>query len=536
MKTTIMHIVYYIAIASVLLLRLSLSLTRYFDPDEFAHLHWTWLVANGYQPYRDFFFYILPGFPWLLSPILWLTGDSTNFLIASRVFVFLVYGITATMVYRLSRSSLVATLIFLTFPVTIDKTIDIRPDMVMLALFFGSVLVKNPFVSGILFGASFLVFPKIVFSLPALFYIRLHLAIPQGATVRNWSLGAIVVGLGFLAYLHIHNLTGLFLTSVTRDSVAVTSGKVSFSLLLLLTPYPLIYLTRGGVSLPWVVNTGIWILAPVGLMALWKSDRRMATFWAAFLAGNMLFVALFPVPYVQYFLPLSVAASVLAARARARSITVIKIIIVIAILSSFLLQYRDRTQPGAKNTEQLQVIRDLLTISKPTDTMYDMVGSYVFRPDGYFICCHPYGEFVDRLSAPIQTLRESLIQRQTKFVVMDRVGFVFWQSLPADKAFLQTNYLPTNYYKIYALGAQFRCTNGACMRFRIDDQPADTRSTNTFTVYVPDRYRVSITPTNETMTIDTTVIKDNDTIALSKGTHRFSVAPSVQNFRILLDR
>ena len=45
-----MRIVYYIAIAFVLVMRLSLVLTRFFDPDEFAHLHWTWLMAEGYLP------------------------------------------------------------------------------------------------------------------------------------------------------------------------------------------------------------------------------------------------------------------------------------------------------------------------------------------------------------------------------------------------------------------------------------------------------------------------------------------------------
>ena len=72
-----------------------------------------------------------------------------------------------------------------------------------------------------------------------------------------------------------------------------------------------------------------------------------------------------------------------------------------------------------------------------------MVGSYVFRPDGYYICCHPYAEFAHKLtSGPGLDLAKSFIANKTKFLVMDRVGFVFWKSLDADKAFLLTNYLP----------------------------------------------------------------------------------------------
>lgn len=523
-----MSVLYYLPIVVVLLLRFHLAIARYFDPDEFAHLHWTWLVVHGQHPYRDFFFYILPGLQWILAPILGIFGDTPSFLIASRIFLFLVYGLCSWFVYRLSGKSFLAALVFLTFPMTIDKTIDIRPDVVMLALYFGSVLVKNQFVSGTLFGASFLVFPRIIFSLPALLYLR--------RPGPPWFAGAFLVGLSFLGYLGINNLLPHFLTGVTRDGVAVTRGKQPFSPLLLLSPYPLIYRIKGAVSLPWVVNTAVWILGFAGLAATVKTNVRKGVFWALFIGGNIFFVALFPVPYVQYFLPLSVAASVLAARAIRKNIIIINYIIVITVLSSFFLQYRDRTQPGSENREQLRVIGDILTISKPTDTAYDMVGSYVFRPDGYFICCHPYAEFVHNLSSPPPTLRESLIQQETKFVVMDRVGFVFWQSLADDKAFLQANYLPTKYDKIYALGAQFRCVSGACMRFRNDDRPADTRSTNTITVYASDRYRVSITPTNEPMMIDGNKVANNDAIKLHKGTSRFTVSPVVENFRILLDR
>lgn len=102
MRKNAMRIVYSIAIVVVLLMRLQLVFTRYFDPDEFAHLHWTWLIGNGYLPYRDFFFYILPGFQLFLAPVLWFAGDSTNFLIASRIFLLLTSGVCAWIVYRLS--------------------------------------------------------------------------------------------------------------------------------------------------------------------------------------------------------------------------------------------------------------------------------------------------------------------------------------------------------------------------------------------------------------------------------------------------
>ncbi|MEK7544027.1 MAG: glycosyltransferase family 39 protein [Patescibacteria group bacterium] len=588
-------------------MRLHLAITRAFDPDEFAYLHWTWLITHGYIPYRDFFFYILPGFPWFLSPFLALTGDSVNFLIASRILMCIMYGLCAWMVYQMTKKitdtipALLATLIFLTFPVTIDKTIDVRPDMVMLLLYFGNVLLLfqpqkvRPFeakilLSGVMFGASVIVFPKIIFGLPAVLYlllfqnfIRPPLALRNsGLTAKGvalkillpWFIGVGLVGLGFLGYLGVNNLIPQAITSITKDALAVTIGKGGFSPLLLLSPYPLIYLTQGGVSLPWAVNTGVWISGIIGLALLFfhpnqvssvpdtcPSNKRMGLFWILFIGGNILFVAIFPVPYVQYLLPLSVAASVLGGY----TLSVIPgltrnpvpnlrwipafagMTIPVLLLSSVFLQYRERTAPGAGNSEQLQVIRDVLKITKPNESVYDMVGSYVFRPDGYFICCHPYAEFGQLLASRPgleRELRESLIARQTKFLVMDRVGFVFWKSLDADKAFLLTNYLPMGnpsapgvpLSKLYSLGQTYRCQSGACVQYDMEKKPAGSRSTNALTVIVAENYTVTIEPNTATIMIDGKEIRTNQTIELATGAHRFMTDQTTTEFRFQMKR
>ncbi|MBI5620868.1 glycosyltransferase family 39 protein [Candidatus Gottesmanbacteria bacterium] len=662
------------SIAVVFLLRLHLSVTRAFDPDEFAYLHWTWLIARGYLPYRDFFFYILPGFPWALSPILRLTGDSVNFLIASRVAMLVVYGLCAGVVYLWTRTIVIpasepespsdktgsrvklaslslrrsgpgmttkahgvtnvapflAALIFLTFPVTIDKTIDIRPDMVMILFYFFSIWFlfqpekASPFqavASGVLFGMSVLVFPKIIFGLPALIYllsaqhyrrpnfIRPPLAKAKGVafnTLLPWLFGAGLVGLGFLGYVGLNGLIPQAITSLTKDALAVTSGKGGFSPLLLFTPYPLIYLNDGGISLPWAVNTAVWLLGIVGLVLLFLQKRGLnsttpnatanttsinpqgpspAVFFFLYIAGNILFVVLFPVPYVQYLLPLSVAASILSAytlsvipgltrnpvfpfkRDGSRLMGRDDILILASLLlfSSFFLQYRERVASGAGNAEQLQVIRDILKVTKPDESVYDMVGSYVFRPDGYFICCHPYAEFIDKLTvtpaAPSPTLRlasirrsgrtslrlrlrESLLANQTKFLVMDRVGFVFWKSQEPDKAFMLTNYLPMGnpaspkapFSKLYSLGQTFHCQLGACVQYDLNNLPASNRSTNAFTIIIRETYTVTLQPEHATISIDGKAVKNNQAVELAAKTHTFSVDPTVRELTIQLRR
>ena len=252
---------------------------------------------------------------------------------------------------------------------------------------------------------------------------------------------------------------------------------------------------------------------------------------------GLLFV--FPVPFLQYFIPLTVMVSIIAGYIIGRLKTVITVIIVITVVTSFSLQYRERVTPNANNREQLQVIRNVLTVTKPNETIYDMVGSFVFRPDGFYICCHPYGEFIKQLAsrpALERGLRESLVTRKTKFLVMDRVGFVFWQTPSPDLTFLRTNYLPMKYNKLYSLGVQFHCQYGACVQFTMNNLPVSNMSTNTFTILVSETYTVMLEPKNLTIQIDGKEMQNGQTLGLSKGIHRFSVSPPITTFQIQLDR
>lgn len=515
-------------------MRLHLSLSRAFDPDEFAHLHWAYLLLTGNVPYRDFFFIIIPAYQIFLFPV-FLFGQSALVPVAARLLQLALFVFTAILVYRVSLSffkkqtnALLSALIFISFPMTIDKTIDIRPDMLMVAMLFLSMLATNSFFIGLFVGASLVTHPKIIFAVPMLLY--LFTTSSKKLRIVPAAIGFFLPVLLFFLYLAYQNVLPAAYTSIFQDSVVANTGKGHFSPFLALSPFPLVYLTEGGVSLPWIVNTAIWVLAAIGLVSLWKKQRKTAIAMTLYFAFGIGLLFIFPVPFIQYFIPLTAMASILAGYAINRNISVINFIIVITIITSFFIQYRERIAPGADNKEQLQVIRDVLTVTKPDESIYDMVGSFIFRPDGYFICCHPYGEFRNKLSHPVPTLQESLISRQTKFLVMDRVGFVFWQTPTPDLSFLLSNYLPTKYNKMYSLGVELRCQNSACV------PPGATRSTNVFTIHVPEKYVITIEPNTASVTIDGKEIRNGQTLDLTAGPHRFLVSSPVTLLRVQLDR
>lgn len=548
----------HVFLAAVLVARLHLSFTRYFDTDEFAHLHWSWLLTQGYRPYRDFFMNVIPFYHWvILSPVFLLPYASSTLLIA-RLVQYLLYlsaiGVLALWTQKLIRNSWItgiSILLFTIFPMTLDKTLEIRPDMLMTLLIFLSMALSidkeklsmiRALVIGTTTAMSILSLPKIVFALPAVFLLLQHKRMKP--TTIGWCFtGFLLPFLLFFIYLqHIGSLSSAY-EHIVPGSLALKAGEGSFSLWLTLSPFPLVYLTSGGISLPWIINTLVWIAAFGGIVLYWKKEKIAARVLALFLSCGFIFLYIFPTPYTQYFIPLSMAASVAASiflyvlihHVRWKWLQgVIFSLFVLTLSVSFWQQYRDRIVRD--NTEQLRVVDTILAVTKPTETVYDMVGSYVFRPDGAFICCNVYSQFSSRLPHPPPPLRQELVSRQTKFIVLDRVGKSLWLPTPDDLSFMEGSYLPSSYLKIYTLGAQFQCKGGSCTQFDLNNKEIIQTTGNSFSVIIPEVYRLTTLPSGETVTLDGKRINDESRVALTRGDHAFWASPTTVQVRFQLAR
>ncbi len=541
------------AVAILVFLRLHMGITRFFDSDEMSHMHWAWLVSRGDVPFRDFFYYNLPGYQYV---ILWpfFLPASSGILIITRLWQFLMYLATVVLLYRftkrLTNSSvigLLSSVIFLAFPMTFDKTIDIRPDMTMMLFYLAALELtlttkiwsqSRAFFLGFLIALSIGVTLKtIVFALPALLFVFFTNK-PKPSPIQTITAlsGIILPALVYFLYLTVTDALIPAITMITKDAFAVNAGKGTFSPWKALSPYPLVYLAEGGVSLPWIINTGIWILSVVGFIKLILTKKSKSAFLVIYFFFGIIFLFLFPAPYLQYFLPLSVFVSVLAAIAIQKYQSAPLAFVVCALLvSSFFIQYKERTGIKNSNAEQLSVISSTLEMSRPNETFYDMVGSYIFRPDGFILCCHPYNEFADRLSTQVPALRDSLIERETKFIVMDRTAIVFWYPYPQDLTFLKSHYFVSEKnWKIYLHGYRFGCMDGKCTQYDIEDTPVSPASS--FYIIGADTYRVTVTPQNQTVAIDGVSYGNSATVPLSKGNHTFTADPAVTSWTIQLNR
>lgn len=552
----------------LLLLRLHLAFNRYFDSDEMSHMHWAWLSVHGKIMYKDFFFYNLPFFQWLLAPVFLLPADET-LLILARVWQFAFYIGAIILLYRLvnrltnnTTIGLTSLIIFIAFPMTLDKTIDIRPDIQMMVFYLlGLDIILHTrswnnikmFILGLSTSLSVFITFKNLFAIPALLYAFIAIS-PHTKQLKHFlwlTFGLGLPALIFLLFLITTNTFSLAYTSIVHDSVAVTAGKIPFSPWKALSPWPLVYMQTGGVSYPWIINIGIWILAILGLILFVYRKPKLGSLVVLYIGVAILFLFLFPAPYLQYFIPLSFFGSFLSAYAifdflhvlnrnfpqRLPVITLGTILpLCFLLLYSLYLQYSVRITPHYDNREQLGVVKSILSMTKPNETFYDMVGSYIFRPDGYYLCCHPYQEFIDRLQNKPDSLPDALVKNQTKFIVLDRTGLSLWQPRPEDLRYIKSNYLVSGKnWKIYMLGWRFGCNKGTCMQYDMDNTPVWLSDGTLFRVPVTESFMITTTPPNDMIAIDNRWLSNGPT-EITAGIHALKVDKTTQSVTIQLFR
>src|SRR6266700_7699700 len=140
-----------VAIVALLVSRIPVMAVRAFDPDEFEHCHAAWSVFKGLLPYRDFFEHHTPWFYYALSPFFrWFAVDQSfdsarSFLLLGRGLSLAVTAVSVVLMVLVGRLvanrkvGLLAGLFLVGQPVLIQKTMEIRPDVLALPFYVGGL-------------------------------------------------------------------------------------------------------------------------------------------------------------------------------------------------------------------------------------------------------------------------------------------------------------------------------------------------------------------------------------------------------------
>lgn len=311
--------------------RVDYLLHRWWCADELEHLHAAWCITQGQVPYRDFFEHHTPALYYLLAPVVGVLHPERSAaralatVVVSRFLMWGLCGILLWLIYRMGRwvhsrmAGAVAVLFALSSMMFLDRTLEIRPDLISVPAMVGGVLLAGEgfrragrgagwrvagwrlFLSGVCWAAGFLATPKILFALlgfcPAVVVL---LADPRRGEDgrRRVVMGAALMG-GFLVPMGA--TAGLFaLAGAAADLVHYTflmNAHWKFHL------DPWAAIGELAYEAPVLVAAGMAGLVGGLVRACTRGGvRRGLILPAGTLVGTIAGIFLIPVPYTEYFL------------------------------------------------------------------------------------------------------------------------------------------------------------------------------------------------------------------------------------------
>lgn len=460
MKGRILFIVSGLVFGFMLYWKLKLGLTRYFDADEFAYLHWAHNVFSGRLPYRDFLLYVPPGFLYFLAPLFWLF-DGVNVLLAARVMAWVVFvGVCVVLgsilvILRSSRSAnrawddwgvfFLPGIILSFLPLPSDKLLEVRPDnLAMLVALIGMAcqirLLEQPrenqprsdrgknlaSMAGILYGVSLLVLPKVVPQVAVASCIVVLLGL--GDTDKRNVVWKFFFGL--FAPLAIFGIWALSLGDFSAVWYSLT--KLPFEVNRLGELYPMqkdlffypneIYYGVSGWSTGLLANHLIWMVGLFyGIHRLLSRDFLIA---GSMMAYIVTFIYGYQLRHAQYLIPIAVFVALFAAnglmdfRSNLNKLlrilrfpqiqrNTIQTLLFVIIAWTTIQVFRTVNQPKMAWTNQ----KDFQTLERvraavPDDAfVFDLTGATIFYKDPYYVSAVPYGEWKEYLTRPLPDLR-----------------------------------------------------------------------------------------------------------------------------------
>ncbi len=412
-----------LAIAGFFLARIPVLVHRTFDPDEFEHAHTAWCVFKGMIPYKDFFEHHTPFYHYMLSPFFhWFHVDQSfesarHFLIFARglsVVLAILSVLLTVLIGRLLEDrgterglpgvGIWAGLLLVVQPFFFQKTVEIRPDVLALPIFLGSLwfLLRGLAPSmasekrgrglllagGLCLGASIMCTQKMLFVLPGLLAGLgiWMLSARSKAHLRSRLVSTMVFFLGLCvtpaltwAAFALHHGGGAF---IANNFLLNSKWKhVSYEQLLRLI----------GASWPALV-LGL-LGASVSLYRFFRSEPRRyeGLLLSCILFGLIVGILIIPGAHRQYYLMLLPIVCLFAAQGLCVLVELAPArtrvwLFALAMIPFALVPLGDlRESFASRNDEQLARLRYVFEHTQPTDVVMDGIeGTGVFRPHALY--------------------------------------------------------------------------------------------------------------------------------------------------------
>ncbi|HEV7858639.1 MAG TPA: glycosyltransferase family 39 protein [Pyrinomonadaceae bacterium] len=469
-----------------IILRGALTLNREIDIDEFQHLHAAWMVSQHYVIYKDFWENHTPLFYYLLLPLFRLCREGPFLVLIARVIMsctacgilYLTYALARIHHDRLTSSLAVLVLSYMF--IFMGKSIEVRPDQLVLMLWLGALLIyirslsKGQslalFYAGFLLGVAYLFSPKALLPCAAMSLTFPVLSYLQGsgrAVLRFLKMqGSFTVG--FLIPVSV--CLAFFYHAGTLKEMLSCTVLDNFT-------YPNNYRPTYLLNLR---NICFFLLAFAGLIIhlreLRKSSMRVHASQLALLIPCMfllvVFLFLMTAPYAQSALLFAPMLAIYGAVALRKSLDGILMPQTgvdetkskrFGLRAKRLLFFTGTVAAGfiipgtmiilkahpfsGTNTEQFKRMEYVLKVTQPTDAVFDGESAYVFRPQAYYYSAL-FHAIVWRIEGGgiKQDIPQSLISTNCRVMIYDERVATLPQSV---QLFLRANYEPSEVPEVY---------------------------------------------------------------------------------------
>lgn len=458
-----------------------LGLVRYFDQDEFAHLHWGYNFFSGLKPYTGFLYFFPPGFLLFLYPLFMVAGKTTFIFTAARFYAFLVFILLTAALFLLTKAArntktaLLAVVVFAFLPVPFDKLIEIRPDNLstafsLLGMYF---LVKGIlketkwswFFAGLSYGLAIFILTKAIFFLPAVLLVLAVWAVYSNRSLRRVIL-AFAAGLAVTAFITLFSfvLSGDFLKALyLTTEFAGTSSKIlgeKFRIIPNLWFYAVsAYYGEEYPNLYHNLNLIIYLSAILfGILRFVSClDKKNIKYTlveiligVSFLSNLTAYLHIFSLKHSQYIIAFApfiafYFADLVTSIFRRIQGKKISLLISLVLLTLLLLMARETERIGKikitwTNNQTFAYLNKTYSNIPAGSFVLDLYGETLRFRDPYYICCLPYGQYTEAFDFELPALSTALVQTQTKYIyVRDKDRLTV---LPAkEQNFIRDNYI-----------------------------------------------------------------------------------------------
>jgi hypothetical protein len=377
------------------------AMIKFINYDEIEHVHSAWYIAQGSQPYVDFFQHHNPLFWYCIAPLLAIWEESAQIIIYLRHIMFwqaaIVLVVCALIAYEVTKckwTMLYTFVICIAVNTFAERVIEIRPDVpqvlfgllavYLLLLYWRTSLWWLLVCSGVTLAVSFLFLQKSIFLFPVFGGLLLWEWHKKRMSFQELVLFVTGFILPIAIFVLYYYLAGMLPDYWKTNYMLNITNRAHFSPWWVLKD-------------DWLRNPLFWVFSlPAVAFAYFDPKKRKTIRTLGWFAISQIVLLLYaPHPYPQYFLMYVAVTSILLGsmlswfldRIAAKgwgwvSIGVVLVFYGLAML--WRLQF-------SVNTHSLERIQYVLDHTTPEETIFDTNASFnVFRKDCHYFWFSEY--------------------------------------------------------------------------------------------------------------------------------------------------